>query len=289
MPRQSKVVFIVGASSGIGYGLAIEFAARGWTVYAGSRNVAKMASLRDKNINVLALDVNDQESIDNARDLIIKETNGQLDVLYLNAGIGHMGSILDTPLEDIEGLFQTNTFGSIRIIKSFQDLLLKNRATVAFTGSVIVTSTIPFMYAYAASKASFDILAHYLAMECGSLGIKVVNVRSAAVESDIYDTPKFIPKEGSLYYTGKEEAIGAIDLDRMATAKYCKKAVTAVEKTVKNGTTFKELYYGQGASFSWFMNTFIPYGPYFWAILRMSKMNKVFAAINEKLAKEARA
>lgn len=288
MSEQPQVVFVVGASSGIGYGLALEFAARGWTVYAGSRNVAKMSPLKDKGVHVLYLDVTSQESIDTARDVIKQETKGQLDVLYLNAGMSRAGSVLEMPMKDIEDSFQTNAFGPLRVVRSFQQMLLKNHATVAFTGSVIVNTTFPFMYAYAASKASFDILAHYLAIECGDLGVKVVNVRSGAVESEIFDAPKFTPKEGSLYYTGKEEAIAILDPYKMATAKYCSTVVTTVERSIKKGTSFKEIYYGGGASFSWFVNKFVPYSVYHWLILKVTKMDKVFTILKERLTKDKR-
>lgn len=63
MAQQHKTAFVTGASSGIGYSVAIELAKRGYKVFAGARRLEAMKPLEDFGIEILELDVSSLSSI----------------------------------------------------------------------------------------------------------------------------------------------------------------------------------------------------------------------------------
>ncbi|PNP55548.1 hypothetical protein FNYG_15487 [Fusarium nygamai] len=77
---------ITGCSEGgAGHALALEFAAKGYQVFATARSTKSLAGLQEKGIELLTLDVTKQESIVALKDEIINRTGGKLDILFNNA------------------------------------------------------------------------------------------------------------------------------------------------------------------------------------------------------------
>jgi 1-acylglycerone phosphate reductase len=84
-----KTVLITGCSKGgIGDALAQEFHRKGLHVFATARTVSKISHLKDMGITTFELDATSPDSIRNAVSFIEKETEGRLDFLVNNAGIG---------------------------------------------------------------------------------------------------------------------------------------------------------------------------------------------------------
>ena len=98
-----KTVLITGCSKGgIGDALAQEFHHRGIRVLATGRNLSKLEHLRDFGIDTLPLDVEDSESIKAAVKAASELTDGKLDFLVNNSGMGKsppfaQGRLCDTP------------------------------------------------------------------------------------------------------------------------------------------------------------------------------------------------
>ncbi len=112
-----KAVFITGASSGIGEATAQYFVEQGWRVFATARHPEKLGSWsRASQVTTLPLDITKPESVRSAVADALRDSGG-LDVLINNAGVG-----LEGPLEAITGMemeehFQTNLFGTVRMIQ----------------------------------------------------------------------------------------------------------------------------------------------------------------------------
>ena len=102
----SKVILITGASSGIGKSIAEYLHSKGMNVYGTSRKPKKTEV---NGVKMLALDVTDTASIQQAIDIILKKEN-KLDVLVNNAGMGITGPIEDTPTDEMRNVFNTNFF-----------------------------------------------------------------------------------------------------------------------------------------------------------------------------------
>ena len=110
----SRIAFVTGASTGIGFDTAIALSAAGFTVYAGARRIDKMEPLKEHGITVLPLDVTSEESMTSAVALI-EAAHGRVDVLVNNAGYGSYGSLEEVPLAEGRRQFDVNVMGLARM------------------------------------------------------------------------------------------------------------------------------------------------------------------------------
>ena len=92
-----RTILITGCSSGIGAALAREFHRRGHRVYATARRRETLTPLEADGIRALALDVNDDASIAEALEAVMREA-GHLDLLVNNAGFSQVGAVVDLAL-----------------------------------------------------------------------------------------------------------------------------------------------------------------------------------------------
>ncbi|MDN3642337.1 SDR family oxidoreductase [Lutimonas halocynthiae] len=192
----SKVIFITGASSGIGAITATYLSEQGFVVYGTSRN----PKAESRNFELIQLDVLDKLSIDAAVAQVI-EKEGRLDVLINNAGIGITGPIEETPTEEMRKGFETNFFGGIEVIKSvLPQMRRQGDGLILNVTSIAGYMGLPFRGVYSATKGSMEILTEALSMEVKQFGIKVVNVAPGDFATNIasgrYHTPVF---KGSAY------------------------------------------------------------------------------------------
>ena len=88
--KNSKVILLTGASSGIGYDTAVALAQQGHKVYAAARRVDRMEPLRQYGIVPLKMDVTDEESMKTGVKTLL-DAEGRIDVLINNAGYGYFG------------------------------------------------------------------------------------------------------------------------------------------------------------------------------------------------------
>ena len=119
-------VLIIGASRGIGLGLAREFAQRGWRVFPSQRSPSKAladaAGKSDGRIEIVTADVTDDASIKALADRI---EPGALDALMLNAGVygPRDQSIPAMVREDVADILMTNALGPARAAVALMPLL----------------------------------------------------------------------------------------------------------------------------------------------------------------------
>ena len=81
------------------------------------RDYGKLLRRKKSRLSVTQLDVNNDSSVDNTIDDIIRE-NGRIDILVNNAGYDLFGSLEELSLEEIKQQFETNVFGVIRATKA---------------------------------------------------------------------------------------------------------------------------------------------------------------------------
>jgi NAD(P)-dependent dehydrogenase (short-subunit alcohol dehydrogenase family) len=172
----SKVVFITGASSGMGKVTAAYLAKNGYRVYAGTRE--RNLTEGEGNITPVYIDVTQVESIKSAVASII-DKEGKIDVLVNNAGYGLLATIEEGTDEEIFNQFDVNVFG---LIKTTREVLPYMRE--AGSGVIINISSflgkmgLPLLAHYNASKYAVEGIVDSLRFEVAPFGIRVHSIQS---------------------------------------------------------------------------------------------------------------
>ena len=149
-------VLVTGASSGIGAATAARLASRGFQVFGTSRTPERQSL---PGVRFIALDVRDEASVAKGVAQVLACTP-RLDALVCNAGIGIFGSVEEVPIEAAREQFETNVFGTLRVLRAVLPHFRTARSgRVVILGSLSGRAPIPFQAHYSASKAALDALA----------------------------------------------------------------------------------------------------------------------------------
>lgn len=169
----NKVVFITGASSGIGKAIGEFLLNKGFKVYGTSRNPERYP---DSKIEMVALDVRNSESIKNAVQFVLeKET--KIDVVINNAGVGITGPLEEIPLEEIKNNFETNLFGPIEVMKAvLPSMRMHKSGLIINITSIAGYMGLPFRSVYSASKGALELITEGIRMEVKPFNIHITNV-----------------------------------------------------------------------------------------------------------------
>ena len=181
---KQKVILITGASSGIGYDAALALAAEGHKVYAAARRVELMASLADKGIVPVRMDVTDEQSMqDGVKAVLDKE--GRIDVLVNNAGYGYFGSVENVTMEEARRQQEVNVFGLARLCQLVLPTMRRQGSgRIVNTSSIAGKIVLPFGGWYNVSKFSVEALSDALRMEVKPFGIDVVLIEPGGIKTD---------------------------------------------------------------------------------------------------------
>lgn len=187
-----KTALITGANRSIGLEMTKQLSKKGLFVYLGSRDLAKGQAVVSElnqngfeNIKAIEIDVTKPESI-LAAQKIVENEKGKLDILINNAGISgeFPQSALDTSINDIQNVFDTNFFGVISVTQAFLELLKKSESPrisniTSGLGSLTLHSDPNWKYynfkatSYTTSKAALNAYTIILAYELKDLQFKV--------------------------------------------------------------------------------------------------------------------
>src|SRR5512138_2425880 len=165
MSTQKRVVFITGASSGIGKETAQLLNAKGYVVYAAARRVEKMTDLEKLGVHLVEMDVTDDTSMVSGVNSILAQ-EGSIDILVNNAGYGSYGAIEDVPIDEARRQFEVNVFG---LPRPTQLVLPAMRA--ARSGTIVNISSMggriwtPIGGWYHASKHALEMVSNALRVE----------------------------------------------------------------------------------------------------------------------------
>ena len=171
--QQKGMVWVIGASGGLGRATAQAFAQNGWSVIAGARSFAAGTSPLGEGVTVLPLDVTSEESCT----AFVKKALGmesRVDVLVCAAAQLVLGSCENTTVDELDRLLDVNVLGAVRMIQRALPLMRRQKS-----GKIILFSSIngllgiTFQSAYTASKHALEGYAECLAMETADFGIQV--------------------------------------------------------------------------------------------------------------------
>jgi short-subunit dehydrogenase len=185
-----KVVWITGASSGIGKAMAFEWASLGYKVVLSARRkeLLEAIAIEIKNADgealVVPVDIMDEKSIEDAVQTIIN-TWGRLDIAVANAGFGVFGSIDQLTAKDWNRQLQGNVVGLALTVKYALPYLKKNQGRIGLVGSVGAFVPNPSVGAYGASKAAVNSIGLTLQVELMGTGVSCTNIHPGFVVSEI--------------------------------------------------------------------------------------------------------
>jgi len=171
---ENKVVLITGGSSGIGKITGLFLTSKGMRVYGTTRSLQKYQDF--DHFNLLELDVKQPDSIQKAVEKIVGQ-EGRIDVLINNAGVGITGPIEETPIEEVNKVFDTNLNGPLRMMQAVLPHMRKQGSGLIINiTSIAGHMGLPFRGIYSATKGSLELVTETLRMEVRSFGIKIVNL-----------------------------------------------------------------------------------------------------------------
>lgn len=201
-----KVIFITGASTGIGLETAKYFQAKNWRVAATMRSLDKASDLeRIADIECFRLDVTDPESIRRA----IADTLdrfGRIDAVVNNAGYGLIGAFEAATPEQIERQFATNVFGLMNVCREILPYFREQRrGYLVNISSVGGRVTFPLYSLYHATKWAVEGFSESLQYELDEFNIRVKIIEPGPIKTDFYSRSQDLTKrEGLTAYDALE-------------------------------------------------------------------------------------
>ena len=191
-----KIIFVTGASSGIGKELAIKFANSGWKVLASARRLELLKKLNKECINLNAIipikmDISNKKTVASQINKTIKKY-GIPDIVLLNAGTNNPNSKNIFSIEETEQIFKINFFGTLNCLHALLPFLKKkNNSQIIFMSSVAGYRGLPYAAAYCSSKSAITTFAESIYNQCKNLGIAIRVINPGFVKTPLTDKNKF--------------------------------------------------------------------------------------------------
>lgn len=188
----SKIVFITGASSGIGAACACKFAQEGYTLLLNARSVDKLQTLKTElenaystDILLLPFDVRDREAAAKAL-ATLPEQYQSIDILVNNAGLAlGMDKEYEGTEENYDTMIDTNITALLMITQLVVPGMVKRgKGHIINIGSVAGDAAYPGGSVYCATKAAVKVLSDGLRMDLVDTPLRVTNVKPGLVETN---------------------------------------------------------------------------------------------------------
>jgi short-subunit dehydrogenase len=187
---QGKVVWITGASSGIGEALVYAFVDAGATVVASARNEGELKRVKSHcstpdSCHIVPLDLTKHDTFDGITKSVFDKFQ-HVDYLINNGGISQRSTVLETPLEVDRRIMEVNFFGTIALTKCVLPYVVKQGG-----GHIAATSSIAGKFgfyqrsAYAASKHALHGFFESLRLENRKQNIRVSMIVPGRVKTSI--------------------------------------------------------------------------------------------------------
>ncbi|WP_372638825.1 SDR family oxidoreductase [Fodinibius sp.] len=229
MTFKNKVIWITGASSGIGEALAYALHDRGARLIISSRREEALANVKNncsgnpENIHILPLDLTDTGTLDDkARQAL--DRHGHIDYLFNNGGISQRSLAVDTNLEVVRQVMEVNFFGSVALTKAVLPAMIEREG-----GHIVVTSSVMGKFgtrlrsSYAASKHALHGYFDCLRQEVHEHDIAVTLVCPGFIKTDI--TKKALEGDGS-----KHDKMGRGQQEGMLPGEFAEKLLPKIAK-----------------------------------------------------------
>lgn len=197
---------VTGANSGIGRATAIHLAQQGHAVYGTVRSVDKAGKLRTMaadagvDVNLVELDIADDESVRVGFARILSETDGRVDVLVNNAGVGANAVAEECPPSLYLDVMNVNLCGAVRCLQQvLPGMRSRGSGTIVNITSIAGRIAALAQSPYVASKWAFEGLSEGLAQELAPFGIRVAIIEPGVTKSAIFAKNIDAPNQSGAY------------------------------------------------------------------------------------------
>ena len=214
----SKVVWITGASGGIGEALALWFAKRNWRVVLSARRGEELNKVAERlpeqeKVLVLPLDVTNYDLFPGLTQQVI-DRFGRIDCCILNAGISHRSYIRDTQFEVFKKLIDVNYLGSVaHALAVLPEFRKAGKGHFAVISSLMGKFSSPGRAGYSGSKHALHGIFDGLRME-EYPNVKATMVCPGFVQTDV--TANALTADGSPQGTIDETTAKGVPVDKAA-------------------------------------------------------------------------
>lgn len=233
MNLDHNTVFIAGATSGIGLGLALRFQAAGNRVIIGGRRTELLAQIaaHHPGIETVVIDTSDPQSIAMAAADVLHRFP-ELNVLVIAAGIMEPEDVHTADfLAVAERTVTTNLLGPIRLLAAFTAALATQpHATVITISSGLAFVPLPFTPTYNATKAAIHSLSRGIRIQLADTSVQVIELIPPAVRTALMgqqDSEQAMPLEAYLDET----------MTLLQTLPYAEEIVVENVKFLRNAET----------------------------------------------------
>ena len=187
----NKIVFVTGATSGIGLGCARKFAANGDKLILTGRNATRLSEISNElkaqgtEVVTLKFDVRDREAAQKAIDSLPAEWT-KIDVLVNNAGLAlGLEPEYEGDFNDWDGMIDTNIKGLLTMTRLIvPGMIERNSGHIINIGSVAGDAAYAGGNVYCATKAAVKALSDGLRIDVANTAVRVTNLKPGLVETN---------------------------------------------------------------------------------------------------------
>ena len=189
----NKVIWITGASTGIGKAIAIKFSKNGWNVAISARRLELLEEISKQNQNVFSFPL-DVTNKDDCRKVFteIKNKLGKIDLCVFSTGTWDPKKEKEIDVEQIENVMKVNFFGTLNSIKSvekyFKDL---GKGHISIVSSIAGYRGLPNSTGYGPSKSALNNLTESLYFDFKRYGVRVSLISPGFIKTPMTDKNDF--------------------------------------------------------------------------------------------------
>jgi NAD(P)-dependent dehydrogenase (short-subunit alcohol dehydrogenase family) len=199
---KGKTALVTGGATGIGLAISTAFVREGARVVVADIDVGKArdrTSSLGESVLCVAMDVADPASVAQTEEAVEK-AGFQIDVLVNNAGVMHVGKLLETGLEDLRRVYRVNVEGVFNVSKQFlPGLIARGGGVILNMASLASLTAMHDRFAYSSSKAAVMMMTRSIALDYVKDGIRANCICAARVHTEMVDNYL------KTAYAGKEE------------------------------------------------------------------------------------
>lgn len=185
-----KVVWITGASSGLGKALAKECALQGADVILTARRYEELEKVRvtllnpERHVSVCA-DITDESQVRHAYAQVLA-AKGRIDWLINNAGLSQRALIQDTTMQTERAIMEVDYFSQVFLTKTvLPTFIAQQSGRIAFVSSVAGLLGTQYRASYSAAKAAIHMWANSLRAEVAQDGVEVSVIFPGFVKTNV--------------------------------------------------------------------------------------------------------